>query len=83
MSGWHQFLKQRANAKRRRIGFYLTFNQWSSIWEESGFYHLRGRGGFVMRRIDNDAAYEVGNVEIVNAHAVSAERRQLPVRRGR
>ena len=81
MSGWQQFLKQRANAKRRGIGFYLTYNQWLAIWEESGFYHLRGRGGFVMRRIDNDGAYEVGNVEIVNAHAVSAERRQQPARR--
>jgi hypothetical protein len=62
-----QYRKQKSNAKSRGIPFRLTFEQWWSIWEESGMYKYRGRRGFVMGRISDDGAYEVGNVEIVSA----------------
>lgn len=61
------FRQQRANARRRDIDFYLTFDEWWAIWKESGLYHLRGRRGFVMHRNGDEGAYEVGNVEIVSA----------------
>jgi hypothetical protein len=62
-----RFRQHRSNAKRRGIGFFLTFDQWWTIWKKSGMYEHRGRGGFVMARFDDDGAYEVDNVEIISA----------------
>jgi hypothetical protein len=66
-SPMQQFRQQRSNAKRRGIGFYLTFSEWWRIWDKSGMYAHRGRHGFVMGRIDHDVGYEVDNVEIIPA----------------
>jgi len=42
----------------------LTFEEWCRIWEESGHWEERGRGGYVMARHNDLGHYEVGNVSI-------------------
>lgn len=53
-------------AKRRGIGFTLTFEEWCDIWKQSGKWELRGRnkGQYVMSRIGDNGDYAVGNVFI-------------------
>jgi hypothetical protein len=67
MNPWKQYRQQKNNAKRRGIGFHLTFSQWWKIWEDSGMYAHRRRNGFVMGRIYDEGDYEVGNVKIISA----------------
>lgn len=57
---------QRRAAEARGIAFNLTFEQWLSIWVESGHFEKRGRGAgkYVMSRRGDEGAYEVGNVFI-------------------
>jgi hypothetical protein len=62
-----KFRQQRSNAKRRGIGWELTFKQWREIWNDSDLYHLRDRRGFVMHRNSDESPYAVGNVEIISA----------------
>jgi hypothetical protein len=64
---WKEFCQQRSNAKRRGIKFKLSFEEWCEIWTKSGLYKHRGRNGFVMHRMGDTGAYEVGNVEIVSS----------------
>lgn len=56
-----------ANSKRRGIPFKLTFDEWISIWKRSRKFPSRGRGPgkYVMSRIGDVGAYEVGNVKII------------------
>lgn len=56
----------RQNARSRGILFWLTFEQWSAIWQESGKWEQRGLGAdqFCMARMGDQGAYEVGNVVI-------------------
>jgi hypothetical protein len=61
-----KFRQQRSNAKRRGIGWELTFKQWREIWNDSDLYHLRDRRGFVMHRNSDESPYAVGNVEIIS-----------------
>lgn len=58
------YTQHRNNAKRRGIGFELSFADWWAIW--ASCYHNRGRnyGQFVMARFGDQGAYAVGNVEI-------------------
>lgn len=53
-------------AKRRGIGFTLTFEEWCNIWEQSGKWEQRGRckGQYVMSRIGDAGDYAIGNVFI-------------------
>lgn len=57
---------QKSKAKHRGIDFLLTFDQWWSIWEQSGKWDFRGarKGQYVMSRKNDTGAYEVGNVFI-------------------
>jgi hypothetical protein len=57
---------QRRTARARGIEFLLTPWQWWCVWRDSGHYGDRGRRGhqYVMARIGDDGAYEVGNVYI-------------------
>lgn len=65
-----KFLKmykaQKSNAKTRGVSFLLTFEQWLSIWTESGKLDQRGRGAdkFCMCRNGDVGSYEVDNVFI-------------------
>lgn len=61
-----KFDAQRGNAERRGIPFLLTFDQWLTIWMESGRLTERGRGAekYCMSRVSDCGSYEVGNVFI-------------------
>ncbi len=61
-----QYKQQQTHAKQREIEFNLTFDQWYSIWVESGHYEDRGKriGQYCMSRCGDKGAYEVGNVFI-------------------
>ena len=60
-----KYRTQRKNAKRRKIKFNLTFEEWLNIWEESGHLHERGRGKYVMGRLLDRGPYSVWNVRII------------------
>src|ERR1700722_4160767 len=68
------FLRQRCDAKRRKIPFLLTFDQWLKIWIDSGHLAERGRGSgrYCMGRFGDKGPYAIGNVEIItnNRNAV-------------
>ena len=57
---------QKRNATARGILFLLSFEQWLSIWNDSGKMEERGRGAdkYCMCRYGDLGAYEVGNVFI-------------------
>jgi hypothetical protein len=61
-----KYQKHRSVAKVRQIDFQLTFDEWLSIWQQSGKWHLRGRGTgtYVMSRVNDAGPYAVGNVFI-------------------
>jgi hypothetical protein len=57
----------RIGARRRKIGFLLSFDEWLSIWIKSGKLPFRGsrRGQYVMARLGDKGPYAVGNVKII------------------
>ena len=61
-----RYQEQKDAAKQRGIEFKLTFDEWWSIWEQSGKYEQRGcrKGQYVMSRVNDTGPYEVGNVFI-------------------
>ena len=60
------YTQHKSNAKRRGVPFLLTFDDWKTIWLESGKLDQRGRGAekYCMCRVGDIGAYEVGNVFI-------------------
>ena len=60
------YTQQKSNAKRRRVAFSLTFNEWKQIWLDSGKWNQRGRGAekYCMCRIEDKGAYSIKNVFI-------------------
>lgn len=61
-----KFRQQRSGAKKRGIGWELTFDQWWDIWTQSGKWSDRGRGALrccMARKLDR-GPYAVGNVYI-------------------
>lgn len=60
------FIQQRQNAHGRGIPWRLTLWEWWMIWQESGKWDQRGKrlGQYVMCRIGDTGAYEIGNVYI-------------------
>ena len=66
---WHQ---QKAQAKNRKdkngnpIVWKLSFDEWITIWLDSGHWEQRGVGSgkYCMSRINDIGNYEIGNVEI-------------------
>lgn len=71
----HAYSQQRQSASNRGIDWNLDFASWFSIWKTSGKLHLRGKGKgkYVMSRIRDDGAYELGNVHIQLATENSRE----------
>lgn len=55
----NRWSQQKGHAKERGIGFKLTFEQWWDIWQQSGYYHLRGKNkdSYVMSRYGDIGAY--------------------------
>lgn len=62
----HKYACHKGKAKHRGIPFNLTYEQWWNIWEQSGKWEERGSGlnQYVMSRINDQGAYEIGNVII-------------------
>lgn len=68
-----RFKVHSVNAKQRGVEFKLTFEEWFSWWHETGHYHERGnkRGQYVMARKGDKGAYELGNIECMQAQVNS------------
>ena len=62
----NKYSTQKACAKRRGISFTLTFEEWCSVWEQSGKWDQRGckKGQYVMSRYNDLGSYEINNVFI-------------------
>lgn len=67
-ASYKAYSSQRAKAAMRGIAWNFTFQQWCDVWEESGKWHLRGRGAgrYCMARPGDTGPYEKGNVSIVD-----------------
>ena len=72
---WKAYCDQQNCARIRSIAFFLTFEQWLSIWETSGYLSRRGKqaGQYVMARLGDRGAYAVGNVKIVTINQNGSE----------
>lgn len=66
----------KSDVKRRNVPFLLSFDEWQSIWIESGKWEQRGvrRGQYVMARRDGKGDFELGNVRICLAEENHAQR---------
>lgn len=71
----HAFQAQRQSAANRGIAWGLTFAQWFAVWQTSGKLHLRGKGKgkYLMSRVNDAGGYELGNVHIQLATENSKE----------
>lgn len=74
--------QQRGNARRRRIPWTLTYEQWDQVWQASGQWNHRGRApmGSVLCRIDPLRGFEWGNVHIQTGRAAAELYWQGPAR---
>lgn len=59
-----KYLEQKKAAKRRKIDFNLTFEEWYNWWQQTGHYNERGskKGQYCMCRKNDIGAYEIGNI---------------------
>lgn len=66
-----RFREQRHSSEQRGIAFLLTFDEWITVWTESGHLHERGKapGQYVMARYGDCGPYAVGNVKIITMKA--------------
>lgn len=72
-----KYQQHKENARKRRIAFELTFEQWLDVWVSSGHFDERSNktaDGYVMARKGDRGPYAVGNVEIVPHRVNIAER---------
>jgi hypothetical protein len=62
----HTYALHKSGAKYRGIAFLFTFEEWMTIWVDSGKWEERGGGleQFCMARHNDVGAYAVGNVKI-------------------
>jgi hypothetical protein len=60
------YMQQKHNAKTRGVGFTISFEDWLSVWEDSGHLLERGRGAdkYCMCRCNDTGDYALGNVFI-------------------
>jgi|SRR6188472_2718416 hypothetical protein len=67
------------HAKLRDVPFLLTFDEWCTIWRESGKFTERGhcKGQYVMARTGDAGPYAVGNVRIATVSDNHAEAWEL------
>lgn len=83
---FRRYRNHREGARRRGIGFELTFRQWWDVWTASGRYRHMGtrRGHYVMARLGDTGPYALGNVEIqpIERNSQDAQRRRRLGRMG-
>lgn len=70
-----KFIRQRANARQRGVGWELTFEQWWDLWEKSGKWEQRGKRSkeYCMARKLDDGPYSLENVYITTNKKNSQE----------
>jgi hypothetical protein len=75
-AAYGKFYQQKTHAIWRGIPFLMTFEEWFSIWQQSGRWPERGRkrGQYVMARLGDCGAYAIGNVKIITAEDNVAEK---------
>src|ERR1700741_3125325 len=63
----NKYAQARCNAKARGVTFEMTFDEWFTIWQQSGHWEERGcrKGQYVKTRHKDKGPYAVGNVAIV------------------
>lgn len=61
-----KYAEHKRRARYYQIGFFLTFDEWWSIWQDSGRWEQRGnrKWNYVMARHNDEGAYTCGNVSI-------------------
>src|SRR5215471_5027663 len=74
-----QYIRQRSRAKARGIVFLLTFEEWWTIWQESGKWDQRGKtkGAYVMARFGDQGPYAADNIRICTVAENGADRRGI------
>lgn len=67
------YRKQRAQAKRRKVEFNISFEDWMYVWLDSGYWTLRGKGKgtYNMSRRNDVGPYAVDNV-FIQSHEKNA-----------
>jgi hypothetical protein len=71
------YATHKSHAKQRGVEFKMTFDEWLSVWTDSGHWNERGhrRGCYVMARYGDVGPYAVDNVKIILHEANSVEGR--------
>lgn len=67
------FSEQKKAATQRGIAWGFNLATWWDIWERSGHWKKRGRGGYVMGRIGDVGPYSPGNVYICTQQQNAAD----------
>jgi hypothetical protein len=65
---------QRAQAVRRGIDFFLTFDEWWSLWEPHWSKRGKKSNDLCMARTGDTGPYAVGNVKIITVRDNLKER---------
>ena len=58
------FIAQRYEVKRRDVHWGLLLGDWWAVWKASGKWDRRGKGMYVMARLDREKGFIPGNVRI-------------------
>ena len=79
-----RYTRQMVHARERNILWQLSFDQWWTLWLESGHWEQRGTrwGQFHMAREGDKGPYAIGNVSIIRMEQNVSEARkqnQLPI----
>ena len=61
----NQYNIQKQNARKRKIEFHLTYEQWLEIWGEKISLRGVGRGKYCMARNNDKGPYSIDNVRII------------------
>jgi len=76
-----RFIEQKSNAKRRKIEWRMTLNEWVAIWWESGHLFNRGKRGdeYQLCRFGDTGPYSADNCYVDTAsNNVSAAHKGKP-----
>src|SRR5438105_1485912 len=69
------FVDHRCNAKVRGVPWEMSLVQWWTVWQQSGLWEKRGRGGnyYCMCRKGDIGPYAIGNVFIAEFRQNSSD----------
>lgn len=65
-----RYVSAKNHAKRRNIPWKFTFEEWFTVWLDSGHWEERGPNGYCMCRIGDVGAYSKDNVYIAS-HSIN------------